>query len=46
LSLEFDVTNIILHGNPEEEIYVEVPLGFKDEEGKVCKPRKAFYRLK
>jgi len=32
--------NIFLHDNLEEEIYMEVPPGFKVEDGKMCKLRK------
>jgi len=38
-----DVTNAILHENLEEEIYMEVPPGFKPEEGKMCKLRKILW---
>ena len=43
---QFDVKNVFLHGNFEEEIYMEVPPGFNFEKGKVCKLRKALYGLK
>jgi len=43
---QFDVKNAFLHGNLEEEIYIEVPPRFNFEKGKVCKLRKAFYGLK
>jgi len=38
---QFDVTNVFLHDNLEEEIYTEVPPRFKAETGNVCKLRKA-----
>ncbi|RDX92279.1 hypothetical protein CR513_25617, partial [Mucuna pruriens] len=45
---QFDVKNVFLHGDLEEEIYMEIPLGFysHNEKGKVCKFKKALYGLK
>ena len=43
---QFDVTNAYLHENLEKEIYMEVPLGFKANDGKMCKLRKTPYGLK
>lgn len=45
---QFDVKNIFLHGDLEEEIYMEVPPGFglKIEENEVCRLKKAPYGLK
>ena len=35
-----------LHGDLDEEIYMEVPLGFESEKNKVCRLKKTFYGLK
>ena len=43
---QYDVKNTFLHGDLDEEIYMEVPLGFESESNKVCKLKKGLYELK
>ena len=46
---QFDVKNAFLHGDLEEEVFMEIPPGFTHEgDGKtqICKLKKALYRLK
>lgn len=45
---QFDVKNAFLHNTLNEEIYMEIPPGFKDSENdnKVCRLKKTLYGLK
>lgn len=45
---QFDVKNIFLHGNLEEEVYMKPPLGFDENFGhnKVCCLKKVLHSLK
>jgi len=45
---QFDVKNAFLHGRLEEEVYIEIPLGYGaiNEGNKVCRLKKTLYGLK
>ncbi|RDX77565.1 hypothetical protein CR513_42288, partial [Mucuna pruriens] len=43
---QFDVKNAFLHRELEEEIYMEVPLGYEVAANFACKLKKALYGLK
>ena len=43
---KFDVKNDFLHGELEEEIYMEVPPGYEGAANSVCRLKKALYGLK
>lgn len=43
-----DVSNCFIHGDLEEDVYMEIPPGFSSEitKGRVCKLKEALYSLK
>ena len=42
---QFDMKNAFLHGNLEEEVYMDIPPGM-NEKNKVCRLKKSRYGLK
>lgn len=43
---QFDVKTAFLHGDLDEEIYMDQPAGFDDGSGRVCRLLKGIYGLK
>jgi len=42
----YDVKTAFLHGNLDEEIYVELPQGYDNNGNNVCKLKKSMYGLR
>jgi len=42
----YDVKTAFLHGNLDEEIYVELPQGYNNNGNDVCKLKKSMYGLR
>ena len=43
---QFDVKTAFLHGDIDEEVYMEQPAGYEDGTNRVCKLRKSLYGMK
>jgi hypothetical protein len=40
---QIDITGAYLHSNLDEDLYMELPLGYSDDKSKVCKLQKTIY---